>query len=140
MTEQSALSRKLLIRPGNCLLVLGAPKGYPAQLEPLPEGAGLQEAAEEADQVQLFVRDLAALRAQAARALAAVKRGGVLWIVYPKQMSGIKTDINRDTCWAAMQDTGWRPVTQVAVDEVWSALRFRPVEDVKTRKEPRTVS
>ncbi|MDQ2745349.1 MAG: hypothetical protein M3Z66_24040 [Chloroflexota bacterium] len=34
---------------------------------------------------------------------------GILWIIHPKQTSGVKTNINRDTCWAAMRETGWRP-------------------------------
>jgi len=33
-----------------------------------------------------------------------------------------------------MEGTGWRPVSQIAIDEIWSALRFRPTEDVKSRK------
>jgi hypothetical protein len=39
-----------------------------------------------------------------------------------------------EAVWAAMEGTGWRPVSQIAIDEVWSALRFRPTEDVKSRK------
>jgi len=35
---------------------------------------------------------------------------------------------------AAMEETGWRPVSQIAIDDVWSALRFRPTQDVKPRK------
>jgi hypothetical protein len=34
----------------------------------------------------------------------------------------------------AMEGTGWRPVTQIAIDHVWSVLRFRQKEDVKSRK------
>lgn len=39
----------------------------------------------------------------------------------------------RLSLWAAMEgtSTSWRPVSQIAIDEVWSALRFRPAEDVK---------
>ena len=46
----------------------------------------------------------------------------------------MKTDINRDIIWRETQETGWRPVTQVALDETWSALRFRPTADVKSRQ------
>jgi hypothetical protein len=35
----------------------------------------------------------------------------------------------------AMNGTGWRPVSIIAIDEVWSALRFRAVGDVKTKQE-----
>jgi hypothetical protein len=33
-----------------------------------------------------------------------------------------------------MEKTGWRPVSQIAIDEVWSALRFRPTKDVKSQR------
>jgi len=54
----------------------------------------------------------------------------LLWIAYPKQSSGIKTDVNRDILWQLSLQTGLRPVTQIAIDETWSALRFRPAERV----------
>jgi hypothetical protein len=45
----------------------------------------------------------------------------------------VESDLSREEVWAAMEATGWRPVSQIAIDETWSALRFRPVEDVKPR-------
>ena len=38
-----------------------------------------------------------------------------------------RADLNRDTLWPVLGEYGMRPVSQVAVDEVWSALRFRPL-------------
>jgi hypothetical protein len=35
-------------------------------------------------------------------------------------------DINRDTLWPILAEYGMRPIGQVAIDDVWSALRFRP--------------
>jgi len=37
-----------------------------------------------------------------------------------------KTDVNRDKLWPVLDPLGWRPVRMVAIDEVWSAMRFRP--------------
>ncbi len=48
----------------------------------------------------------------------------VLWVAYPK---GNRADINRDSLWRLVAPFGLRPITQVAIDETWSALRFRPV-------------
>ena len=42
----------------------------------------------------------------------------------------MKTDLNRDKLWKALAEKGIRPVTQVSIDEVWSAIRFRPPEEV----------
>ena len=52
----------------------------------------------------------------------------MLWIAYAKGTSKVKTDVNRDRLWAAVQPIGWQPVRQIALDEVWSAMRFKPVE------------
>ena len=41
---------------------------------------------------------------------------------------GNRTDINRDSLWPILGELGLRPVTQVAIDQVWSALRFRPLK------------
>lgn len=57
----------------------------------------------------------------------------VLWIAYPKSASKrYKCDFNRDTGWKALGNAGFEPVRQVAIDEDWSALRFRKVDYIKT--------
>jgi hypothetical protein len=60
--------------------------------------------------------------------------GALVWITYPKKTSGVDSDLSREEVWAAMEATGWRPVSQIAIDEIWSALRFRPTQDVKSRR------
>lgn len=47
-----------------------------------------------------------------------------------KRSSGVETDITRDVGWQALREAGWRPVTQIAIDATWSALRFRPADQV----------
>jgi hypothetical protein len=54
----------------------------------------------------------------------------VLWICYPQKTSAIASDVNRDIAWAPLAEAGYRPVTQVAIDDTWSALRFRPQSEV----------
>jgi hypothetical protein len=54
----------------------------------------------------------------------------VCLIAYPKGTSGVKTDLNRDRLAKAVAPTGWRAVRLVALDEIWSAMRFRPAERV----------
>jgi hypothetical protein len=49
----------------------------------------------------------------------------VFWVAYPKAN---RADLNRDTLWPVLGEYGMRPISQVAVDEVWSALRFRPLK------------
>ncbi len=59
-----------------------------------------------------------------------IEPDSVLWFAYPKGSSGIKTDINRDTLRVTAEDFGITAVTQIAIDDTWSALRFRPIDKV----------
>jgi hypothetical protein len=54
----------------------------------------------------------------------------IFWICYPKGGGKIKSDINRNTVWKALETIGLRPVSQVALDNTWSALRARPLDKV----------
>lgn len=127
----TSLTTKLRILPGTRVLLLAAPDGYAHLLEPLPTGAQLAtEASGTYDLVQLFATTMRDLRAGIQRAIAATTPGGVLWLCYPKKTSGIG-DLSREAVWEGVRPTGWGPVTQIALDEVWSALRFRPEAEIK---------
>lgn len=57
---------------------------------------------------------------------------GLLWLAYPKGSSKKYTcEFNRDTGWAELGKLGFEPVRQVAIDDDWSALRFRRVAHIK---------
>jgi hypothetical protein len=57
---------------------------------------------------------------------------GLLWFSYPKGTSKkYKCEFNRDTGWAVLGKFGFEPVRMVAIDEDWSALRFRKPENIK---------
>jgi hypothetical protein len=122
----STLATKLQIKAGQAIMSCNAPASYGAALEPLPEGATLVATGDlVADVVHLFVHDSAELAVHTAPALAALKPGGMLWISYPKRSSGVATDLTRDAGWTVITAAGWQPVRQIAVDEVWSAVRFK---------------
>jgi hypothetical protein len=133
------LAKKLLLKPGSSFLLLGAPAEYRASLASASENVEQSEnsGGRQFDLVQWFVRDQAELQAHLTDAIAAVKPGGIFWITYPKQTGAIRKDLNRDHVWKLVEPTGWRPVTAIAVDDTWSALRFRPVADVGTAKQDR---
>ena len=125
----SALMKKLAIKPDYTVLVLNAPEEY---MERLP--AAPKKAQGPFDFVQMFVHSKADVDSQAPAAIQALKPGGVLWFTYPKKGSGIKTDVSRDVGWDAVYGVGLRPVSLVAIDDTGSALRFRPTSDVVSRK------
>ncbi|HZA81146.1 MAG TPA: hypothetical protein VFC13_06690, partial [Actinomycetes bacterium] len=85
------------------------------------------------DFVQVFATDRATLDRHLEAAHAALEPGGLFWISYPKGSSKVPTDLNRDVFLNALGHLGVRPVTQVSVDDVWSALRFRPFAEVGSR-------
>jgi hypothetical protein len=59
----------------------------------------------------------------------------VIWFAYPKKSSKkYKTDISRDSGWQPLGNLGLEPVRQIAIDEDWSALRFRNPDFIKTMK------
>lgn len=55
----------------------------------------------------------------------------VFWIAYPKGTSGVETDINRDILWKLIEPMGWGPARMIALDEVWSCMRFTPSKGMK---------
>jgi hypothetical protein len=128
--------KKLMLHKANKAVVLNAPDGYEELIGPMPEGMGVSTelaAGEEGsfDFVMLFAGSIAQLDEFAPEVIRATKPGGYIWIAYPKKSSKIKTDINRDIGWKPMVDAGIVPVTQISLDETWSALRFRPVTEIK---------
>jgi hypothetical protein len=55
----------------------------------------------------------------------------VLWFAYPKGTSKrYACEFNRDTGWQLIRDAGFESVRMVAIDEDWSAVRFRRLEYV----------
>jgi hypothetical protein len=89
------------------------------------------------DFVHLFVKDRAEFSQFGDIAMDAAEYDGLLWISYPKRSSKVDTDLSRDAMWDLTTDRGLRPVAQVSIDEVWSAVRFRPAELVAKRKPDR---
>jgi hypothetical protein len=115
---------KLLIRPETTLwLSHGSRVGL---IEPLPEGVQLVDAPEEATTAVVFADDAASARLILAANKGGLKRPDVFWVAYPKAN---RTDINRDSLWPILAKHGMRPITQVAINDVWSALRFRPLKE-----------
>lgn len=123
------LAQKLLVKPDAVVLMLNAPIGYAKKLEPLPAGATLTDKrGKAADVVIAFVRDSGELK-RLASGFPALEEDAVLWVCYPKG-GKVGTDLNRDTLNEAMQKHELTGVSLVAVDDTWSAMRFRAPEDV----------
>ena len=90
----------------------------------MPDGAALVETPAGAGVAVVVADDAATIRAALDAHLADLGSRPVFWVLYPK---GNRADINRDSLWRLIAPHGLRPITQVAIDETWSALRFRPL-------------
>lgn len=56
----------------------------------------------------------------------------LVWLCYPKKSSkNYQSDITRDKGWEIMGEYAYEPVRQIAIDDDWSALRFRPITEIK---------
>ena len=126
----TALPKKLLIKPGYRVLLLNAPAGYQDLLGPLAGVEVSETAGGTFDLVQVFARMQSDVERLAPSAIAATKPGGIVWWTYPKKTGKIDSDLTRDHGWQALAGRGYQPVTQIAIDDTWSALRFRPNAEV----------
>jgi hypothetical protein len=89
-----------------------------------------------ADVLLVFVDKRAEVRSSLAKAAPRLADGGVLWLAYPKaRLRG--TDLNRDELARAIQAEGLEPVSQIAIDDVWSALRVKRDEALSAAREKR---
>ncbi len=113
------LTEKLQLRPGQGVVVTGV------DATTVPALTGLATAGGTEAGVLAFVADRAALEGRLATVVAAASADRLTWVAYPKS-GQLGTDLNRDVLAARLTEEGVRPVRQVAIDDVWSALRFRP--------------
>ncbi len=55
----------------------------------------------------------------------ALQEDSKFWIAYPKLSSKIASDLSRDKNWDFVSDYGFEAVRMIALDNVWSAARFK---------------
>ncbi len=129
------LFTKLNMGTADVLLVLNAPESFNAALSQLA-AVTVRRAATATMKVP-FVIGFATTIAERDRISATMARvadgDAVVWMAYPKGTSKkYRCEFNRDGDWSVLGDAGFEPVRQVAIDEDWSALRFRRVEHIKS--------
>jgi len=129
----SPLAKKLQIKPGKQWLLFNAPAYYLTLLEPLPEGATVSyEAKGSFDGAQLFVKNSTELIETLKIVVPVLRLDSVFWVIYPKKSSGIASDLEMMSSWDELGKYGYGGVAAAAVNETWTALRFRPKQQTKT--------
>jgi CheY-like chemotaxis protein len=123
--SHTPLPRKLGIRPGTCMTLLGAPPDFDKKLAPLPEDVHLRRQSRgQADIVLLFAGSRNDLERRLPRVDPILAPGGRLWIAWPKKASGVESDLSQPVVRAAGMEAGLVDYKICSIDETWSGLCF----------------
>jgi hypothetical protein len=119
--SEITLCQKLGIKQDRRVLVLDPPAGFVRRLDPLPEGVGVTtKIVSLADVIVVFSSSRAVLGELFPKAKHVLAPRGALWVAWPRKSSGFFTDLDEQLVRAA----GLTDNKVIAVDEIWSALRF----------------
>lgn len=119
------LPKKLGVKPGRVVVLVGPPEGFRETLGQLPEGVDLKVGASARGNLTVwfvgrradFVRALPSMVEAAAR--------GPLWIAWPKQGSSFAVDLAQAVIREHALAAGLVDYKVCAIDEDWSGLAFR---------------
>jgi len=120
------LPRKLGIKPGARVALIGAPEGFEAALARLPEGVVVRRrlGREPFDVIVAFFAERSTLERRLAGLSAALDPAGGLWIAWPKRASRVPTDVTEGAVRDLGLAAGLVDNKVCAIDQVWSGLRF----------------
>jgi hypothetical protein len=123
--SRTPLVRKLGIKPGARLALLGAPDGFDATLGELPPNVSVRRRARGAlDVIVSFHVRRSDLERRLPALAAALDPAGGLWVAWPKRASGVPTDMNENIVRELGLAAGLVDNKVCAIDEVWSGLRL----------------
>jgi hypothetical protein len=114
------LERKLGIKPASRVLLDAAPPGFALPAAVLHRRPALGKY----DVILAFCPDLATLRRRFAPLAARLTSAGALWIAWPKQASGVRTDLTENVVRGHGLAAGLVDVKVAAIDPTWAGLRF----------------
>ena len=115
------LRGKFQLKSGQAIEFVDAPDSIVGLLSELETGPG----GDLGQALLVFLANEASLTKRGAMIVKATASDRLTWVAYPKA-GKLGTDLNRDSLAALLIERGVQPVRQIAIDDVWSALRFRP--------------
>ena len=119
------LPKKLGIKEGARLALVGAPDGFERTLGQLPDRVEVRSRVRAPlDVIVFFTTARADLERRFAKLAAALDPAGALWIAWPKRSSGVETDLTEDALREVGLPTGLVDNKVAAIDDTWSGLRF----------------
>lgn len=128
--------KKMNFKNSSSVLVVNAPTSFESNIEAMQDLTVFHRdfsSVEKTNFIIAFCTKQSEVDAVAMQVSEKLDDDGLLWFAYPKGTSKkFKCDFNRDTGWTLLGEQGFEPVRMVAIDEDWSALRFRRVGFIKT--------
>jgi len=127
---------KLNLKEAGEIVVLEAPASFEAELQGLRKVKVVRTlgAAERVTFALVFATEKSQVDRLSKVLTSKASGDAILWFAYPKSTSRrFKCDFNRDSGWEVIREAGWDSVRQIAIDEDWSALRFRRKEFINRR-------
>jgi hypothetical protein len=119
------LVRKLGIKAGSRVALVGAPEGFALSAGELPAGASVRRSVRgPLDVIVAFFERRARLERRLPALRSALDPAGGLWISWPKRSSGMASDLDENVVRACGLAAGLVDNKVCAIDEVWSGLRF----------------
>ncbi|MEC3880388.1 hypothetical protein [Parapedobacter sp. 10938] len=127
--------KKLNFKQQPEILILNAPVEFEGELEAIAQDTTVNHAIHadgEFDFLLAFVKTKADIDQITPMVREKLRADPVVWFAYPKGSSKkYRAEINRDQGWEILGQLGFEAVRQVAIDDDWSAIRFREVEFIK---------
>ena len=122
------LPKKLGIKPGHRIRLIGAPEGFGDTLGALPQPVDVvspdDEGASSLDLVLFFTDSADVLRARFDGLAASLTAAGMLWVAWPKKASKVPTDLTEDVVRRIALERGMVDVKVCAIDATWSGLKL----------------
>ncbi|MDR1055392.1 MAG: hypothetical protein LBL90_06125 [Prevotellaceae bacterium] len=130
------LFKKLNFKQHKEILILNSPTEFEAELKAMQDCTKIKTDIKSISNIEFvlaFIKTQPEIDKIAPLIDKKLNGDGIVWFAYPKGTSKkYKTEINRDKGWDILGKADFETVRQVAIDDDWSALRFRKVEFIKT--------
>ena len=134
----STVFQKLDLEDHEEIVVVGAPVSFEPELEGLA-GVTVVRDPREVRVITFalaFVTRCDQVGRLTAETATRARADAIVWFAYPKKTSKKYTrDLSRDRGWEPLGAAGYEGVRQVAIDEDWTALRFRRVELIRSLRQ-----
>ena len=119
------LVKKLGIKEGYRVALVGAPLGFRDELLDLPSNVSFTTSVEpQLDFILFFTKTRVDLIRNFPRLSAKLTPTGMLWIAWPKKSSGVVSDLSDNSVREIGLDAGLVDVKVCAVNDIWSGLKF----------------